>query len=128
MTQADSESPVRVLRSRERDESSEEREAWQKLIDQLIDWSTSPSAIDEDEWQSPSIDAINRAYHLLDLLRRNSCAIPSRIVVNGEGGIVLERRAGSDVETFEIEEDGSVEYVAFANSRLRDRRRMSLES
>jgi hypothetical protein len=92
--------------------------AWQQIIDQLIQWGQHPSNVDEDDWESPANDAIGAAFRLVRALRKERRPPPDRVVPNGEGGIVFELKSGSKTETFEIDDDGSVEYMYFQNSRL----------
>lgn len=77
-----------------------------------------PSRSDEDEWISPSAEAIRRAYSLLDLLLERGAPIPLRAVPNGEEGICIEWVSGTFSATYEIDAEGAVEYMAFENGRL----------
>lgn len=123
-TCVDSQSPVTDPRNRT---ARTQYDLWQNLIDQLIKWGMSPAHVDEEEWESPSVDAVNSAYRLVAALRENGRPVPLRVVSNGEGGIIFERKEGSTAETFEIDADGSIEYIAYANSRLVSRRDLELE-
>jgi hypothetical protein len=91
---------------------------WTTLIDRLDDWDRSPNAIDEDDWESPSIPAITTAFRLLRTLRDGQFAPPSRVVPNGEGGILFILDSTVQSETYEIDENGSLEYRLYIGDRL----------
>ncbi len=103
-------------------ESHQERLAWERLIDgQLIEWGRNPEQLEDDDIEAPSREIISVASTLALTMCRHEMPAPSRIAPDGEGGIVFEHREGRDFETFEIHEDGSIEYLAFHDSQLVDR-------
>ncbi len=103
-------------------ESHQERLAWARIIDgQLIEWGGNPEQLEDDDIEAPSREVISVASSLALMMRNRAMPAPSRVAPDGEGGIVFEHREGPDFETFEIHEDGSIEYLAFHDSQLVDR-------
>ena len=103
-------------------ESHQERLAWERLIDgQLFGWVRNPEQLEDDDIEAPSRAAISAAYELALKMRDKKDPAPSRIAPDSEGGIVFEHREGRDFQTYEIHEDGSIEYLAFHDSQLVDR-------
>jgi len=95
------------------------RDAWDQIIDRyLIEWARYPSRLDDEGVIPPSADIIHRACEIAIDMRDQTLAAPLRVVPNGDGGIVFERREGPIFQTIEIYEDGSVESAAFVDSRL----------
>ena len=100
-------------------ELQKNREGWQKLIDhRLIEWGRDPSQLEDDDIEAPSGEIISIACQLAYDMRNNDLPFPTRIVPNGEGGIVFERIDGLVFETMEIDDSGSIESTTFIDSRL----------
>lgn len=100
------------------------REGWDKLIDhRLIEWGSNPSQLEDDGIEVPSRESIKIACQLAYVMRNNESPFPTRIVPNGEGGIVFERMKGQTFITIEIDENGSLEITEFIDSRLVCRQR-----
>jgi len=97
---------------------------WQEVIDnELADWAANPGQLEDDGLTAPSIQIIRLASEIAALCRDSGWVPPLRVVPNGAGGVVFERRDGAIFETLEIRADGSVEQATYENSRLRARRR-----
>jgi hypothetical protein len=106
------------------DDRQKNRTAWQAIIDgTLLEWGLNPSRFIEDGLTPPSRKAISLACQVAGTLRDLDREAPLRAVPSGDGGIVFERSKGALFETIEIDEDGSVIWAVFTNSRLRSRRR-----
>lgn len=104
------------------DDRSQNRADWQAVLDYtLVEWGRNPSRFAEDGLTPPSAKAIDEAYRVALYFRDHDKAPPLRVVPNGDGGIVFERRQGEIFETIEIQEDGSAEWAIFHNGRLRSR-------
>ncbi len=97
------------------------QEHWNKVSRQLVNWGRSPATVDEDEFESPSENAIRLADQLADELRCYGCHLPFGIVSDGEGGIVFERRDADSTELFKIRADGAIEYIELRDSRVVER-------
>ena len=103
-------------------ESEQNRTAWLEIIDhKLIDWGLKYGEVDEDGIIWPSRQSVSSACELANGMADNGKPTPTKVVPNGDGGIVFERKEGSFFETIEIFEDGSKEYCQFVNSNLRRR-------
>ena len=112
----------RILIDREHDGN---RTAWQDLIDgKLIEWGRNPDALEDDGIRPPSATIIKLACQVATILRDEEWPPPLRVIPNGDGGIVFERREGQLFVTIEIDEDGSIEYAAFVNCRLVSQHRL----
>jgi hypothetical protein len=100
------------------------RSGWQHFIDyMLVEWGKDPTRLAEDGLTPPSAKAIRGACVLAGIFRDEDKEAPLRVVPSGDGGIVFERAYGEFFEKIEIEEDGSVEWATFRNSRLLSRGR-----
>ena len=92
---------------------------WQSIIDEkLIEWSAFPGQFESEEFQVPAAVAIGLASDIAHSCWKQGVAAPTRVVPNGEGGVVFERIDGTTFEAIEIEADGQVEYRVFEKSRL----------
>jgi len=103
-------------------EHEENRLVWQHIIDrQLIEWVVNPGQFEDDELEPPSREIVALASRFLLLMRDQRMPPPHRVVPDGEGGIVFERKEPPVFEVFEISRDGSIEYSLFVNSQLKTR-------
>src|SRR5258708_172113 len=88
------------------------QESWQVVIDEsLARWLADPSCLEDEGIVPPSVETIHHACKIALALRDEGLLAPKRIVPNGEGGIVFERRAGSLFEAIELDADGSLEVA-----------------
>ena len=100
-------------------ELNQNQMAWDKVIDeQLIEWARDPGQLEDDGIEPPSRPIISLACELVRTMRDNGCPRPLRVVPNGDGGITFERKDGSLFQAIEIQEDGTIEFTVFENSRL----------
>jgi hypothetical protein len=121
------ESPVRTRTTGDEElagsseEESRNRDAWQRAIDHyLVEWGRDPSQLEDDDFVPPSLEIIRLA---IDVAKEAQNAVPPapaplRVVPDGEGGIVFERRAGDVFESLEIQADGSIQVDTFRDCRL----------
>jgi hypothetical protein len=103
-----------------------ERARWQRCIDEkLIEWGRDPSQLEDDGVDAPSPDVIRLAIEVASRYRDSGqWAPPDRVAPDPNGGIVFERRAGSQAEVLHVGSDGEVEYQRFVGPRLVERRRL----
>jgi hypothetical protein len=93
--------------------------AWQKIIDnQLIEWGRGSVQFDEENFEAPTKISLKRANELATEFRNGCLPEPLRVVPDGEGGIVFERRSGRFFITIEFSSDGSIEQNIFDDCRL----------
>jgi len=101
---------------------------WQKVIDsQLRNWWHGIPGLEEEGLVSPTPNVISAAINIARSLLEQSLDPPSRVLPNGEGGIIFERYAsqGQDkiYETIEIFENLEIELSLYKNSQLVSRER-----
>jgi len=101
------------FRAQERNASG----GWDFAFEKLAEWNMSPSRIDEDGLEFPSVEAISKARELCNL-QELPISAPSRIVADGEGGLSLKWIHGDQLEAIQIAGDGSAEFVKFVGPRL----------
>ncbi|GMU82709.1 MAG: hypothetical protein IT450_15500 [Phycisphaerales bacterium] len=95
------------------------REAWRRLIDfTLVEWGRDPQAMEDDDVIPPSQNSVSHSIRLASQLAENDAPPPTRVVPNGDGGIVFERIRGEIAETIEVESDGSLYFTLCQGSRL----------
>lgn len=98
------------------------RDQWQRIVDhQLVEWGKDPGQLEDDQIIPPSAVAIQTAIDLAYFFRDKSMTAPTRVVPDGDGGVVFEREAGNVFETIEIEEDGTVELLHCIDGAVRYR-------
>ena len=99
---------------------------WKSIIDNtLIDWGRSPNQIDEDGYESPSPDAVQKACEFARIYGvNNSLQNPLRTIQNGNAGIVFEWSLGPDFISLEFNEKGIGEFVHFRNALFVERIRL----
>lgn len=105
--------------------TQELNEAWLFVFDALVAWGTHPERFEDDGVDPPSPAAISNAAKVATKLRELEADPPTRIVPNGDGGIVFESQRAHEFETIEIDSAGEIEARVFENSRLIERRRLN---
>jgi hypothetical protein len=95
---------------------------WREVFNQLSKWGTSPSKIDEDDLQSPSVESLTRATETLDQILAGQFPPPNRLVGDGEGGLVAKWFSGTVISTIRFSEMGEIERAVFDGPRLLWRR------
>lgn len=104
---------------------------WQKIVDvHLRNWWYGVPGLEEEGLVSPTRTVLNAAIKIVEALAEQSFDPPSRVVPNGEGGIIFERyeRRGQDqiYETIEIFKNLEMELSLYKNSKLLLRERPAL--
>ena len=93
---------------------------WQSLVDnRLIDWGLASGQPWGDEITPPSREVVSKAAKLAQKMK--NLPAPHRVVPDGDGGIVFERRSNSSVEVMHVWDDGSVEYYRLTDGRVAER-------
>lgn len=114
------------LRDEEPDTSAptfyKDTDGWRKFINEpLIDWGRNPDKFGDDDIELPSKSLITFALKYAMFLRDIGWASPSRVTMNGDGGITFERKWGPYYQMLEFDKDGSVELITFENAKLVNR-------
>ena len=99
--------------------SSDDYASWDRVIDRLIEWRRDPSVLQEDDFVVPSSATLHAAKEIARLLQATRQPPPLRVVPDGEGGVVFERRSGRVFFTLELTSDQWIEESVFVDCRLR---------
>ena len=95
------------------------RAEWQDIIDrQLIEWGRNPDQFADDGVDTPSKETIARAINWAEGMRDADVLPPTTVVVDANGGVVVERREGSVAQVVHFWDDGSTEYMRFQGTKL----------
>ena len=98
---------------------------WQEIIDrQLVEWGRDPDALADEGIEPPSSATIRLARRVAQATRDAGAPPPSRVVIDGAGGIAFERLDSGIYETLLVRKDGSVEALAFRGAALLSRNRI----
>ncbi|MGL4552348.1 MAG: hypothetical protein ACRC33_14305 [Gemmataceae bacterium] len=98
---------------------------WQEVITgQLAAWERDPGSLADDDIEPPTAAVIRLAAQVARAASEAGSPPPTRVVVDGAGGIAFERVVGSEYETLLVRKDGSVEMLAFRGATLLSRRKL----
>lgn len=99
--------------------------AWD-AIDRRLDAEFLPRAgqSDADGYLEPVVEVVHLAREAVAELRDAGTAAPSRVVPNGEGGLVLEWSCGERFHTLEFDADRQIEFVSLDRQRVAFRQRL----
>lgn len=87
-------------------------------IEKLVEWRKHPGQFDADGLQSPTIVAVDKTSNIVRSFDEKGYVPPTRIVQNGEGGIVIELECWDILRAIEILYDGQIETRVFLGCRL----------
>ena len=110
--------------------TADERNAWQRLIDEkLIEWGRHPEQFeDEDGYKAPRADNLVRATEFITFCRDHGVAPALRMAPDGEGGIVFDWKNNPPYHVMmEIHADGGMELLVFDDCKLVVRNRIGAE-
>jgi hypothetical protein len=92
---------------------------WQSAIDRTLKcWLNNPTMLEDDDIEIPTKTTIRLALDYAEDFCGQELPPPSRIVPDGSGGIVFERRIGNEAEIVHFWDDGAIEYQQFDGSTL----------
>ena len=94
------------------------RDAWERVIDTLIDWARDPSVIEDEGIDPATRETIGDALQLAYVLQKGHAHPPTRVVPSPNAEIVFELEIGDIFESITVSEPGSREYRLFEGSRL----------
>lgn len=107
------------------DDDLARKRAWQTIIDhQLIEWVCNPDIFDDEDYDPPNRDVITQAITLAREFCNAGGLPPHSVVPDAGGGIVFERRNGSDSQKVHFWDDGTVEYIELTGHKVVDRRKL----
>lgn len=99
------------------------------MADRLANWREVAGQRDDDGQLMPSLSAITVSSRLLSQFRdpEKFEGPPSRMVPDGDGGIVFEYRLEpNSIATFEIDSCGRCEFIEIENRRIVMRKQLSV--
>jgi len=109
------------------DNSETNKSDWKPIIEeQLSEWLLDVSQFDDDGLEPPSPKSVHTAFDAACAFRDLGLPPPARVCPNGDGGISFERKVGTVLDTIGIDEDGTVEWYVFRNSRLVCRKNLAM--
>ena len=92
---------------------------WDSIIDdRLIDWAQHPKEFELEGLIAPSNAAVCKAQKLLNFMRDRGWPLPTGVIADGEGGIVIENRRDPVYQRIEISDQGSMQLVTFRNRKM----------
>lgn len=99
-------------------EAKENVDLWKDVIEEkLVDWGRQRTVCDEEGFILPSSIAVDTAIEIARTLQGKHSP-PTRVVPNGEGGIIFEKEVNSRFTAIEVFEAGSFELRSFLDCRL----------
>lgn len=97
---------------------------WRRAVRLLRSWMWGMPIIEEEGLVPPSQEVIDVAIKVAHQFSEQGMDAPSRVIPNGEGGIMFERYLQSGdsrvLETVEVFSDRQVEFSKYDNSSLKE--------
>ena len=95
------------------------QDAWQAVIDStLIEWGRNLNIFQNDELEPFTKESIRKAWLLATISRNIEAPPPTRVVPDGNGGVVFEREGRSVFMSLNVDHTGAVELLTFKDGRL----------
>lgn len=94
--------------------------SWNSCQAVLQRWIGEVGTWDEDGLVPPSKQTIQFAMKLIGRLRGMEFECPTRVVPDGEGGLVFERRNSTSFKAIRVRSDDIIEFYNFQDSQLID--------
>ena len=114
-----------VLRSNTWQEEGGSWEAWERTMTKLQMWFDAPSALADEDIVPPTQETIQLAGKIARQERVQGRPAPTRVMPNGEAGIVLEWVIGPSRLTVEIERNHEVEVSLYGQGQRISRSRFN---
>ncbi|MEQ9410944.1 MAG: hypothetical protein RIK87_24750 [Fuerstiella sp.] len=101
------------------------RDLWQKFIsEKLVEWGANPEYFDDEDVEPPRPPIIALALRYAKQLRDTDELPPHRVVPDGSGGIIFERRNGGESLKLHFWDDGTVEQIIMDGTQVVARERL----
>jgi len=97
---------------------------WQPVLDKLNLWWTDPEVFDDEDYERPSPNVVSKAIGWANALKEKDRPAPHRVVPDGSGGIIFERRSGIHSEKLHFWDDGKIEVIEMSGHKVIDRVRL----
>lgn len=91
---------------------------WDEVLETLCDWIDNPGQWAEPNFVPPTQESINLAISVAESFRDERRALPLRVVPDGDGDVVFERRTKGMFETMEICGEG-IYTTIFKDSQIK---------
>lgn len=93
-------------------------DGWMTCVYSLREWRSSPPDWEEDGIEVPSRRLLQLAEEIAFALRAKQQPEPMRVLPDGDGGVVFERRQGALYEALNVTADCTVSLKRFRSGRL----------
>lgn len=101
---------------------------WPEEIDHRLQaWEQDPDQLQDEGVEAPSREIVRLARRCARHLCERGAPAPSRVVPDGDGGIIFEWLQRPTVESIEIADDEMIEYLRFVESCLVHRQALALD-
>lgn len=94
------------------------KDKWDRFLNRVINWNQAPGEFDEDGYQNPTRQALEKLQPLLLELKSTHQLIPDRLVIDCRGGCTLKFFRGEAEINIHIRDTGSVEARIYRNNEL----------
>lgn len=101
-------------------------DGWDLALDKLQVWLADPSVVTDDDVVPPSSATIRLAVAILRQGRANGMPSPTRVMPNGEAGIVFEWSHGKSTSTWEIDDRQRFEMTTYEDGKRLTRSSLDL--
>lgn len=103
------------------------REGWQRVIDEkIIEWGRPENSEPDDDYDPPTGPALKSGLEIIRQMSDLGLLPPTRVVPDGDGGLVFELRNPSVVSTIHIYKNGEAENYVLQNGKVVFRSPLSL--
>ncbi len=89
----------------------DQRQAWDRLSEQLRIWSLDPSQLDDDGIPAPTRATLGLALRVAELWKAGGSRAFDRVTPTGDGGIAFTAEQEDELVRLEIDPEGEVEML-----------------
>ncbi|MBM4061052.1 MAG: hypothetical protein FJ265_08140 [Planctomycetes bacterium] len=102
------------------------QDEWDPTFEKLQAWLADPTALADDDVDPPAPETIRLAIAIAGQRRARARPAPTRLMPNGEAGIVFEWSAGNSTSTWEIDRRHQLEITFYVEGERTTRERFDL--
>lgn len=96
-------------------------DGWGEALDKLGRWAADPSSLADDDVEEPAAATVRLALVLARQFRQRGMSPPTRVMPNGEAGILLEWVRGNSRTLWEVDDRHRWERSVFEGGRCTHR-------
>lgn len=100
---------------------------WSTVARKVASWLLDPPSVDDEDLIAPTRLAIESAEIMFSFAEESNWALPSRVVPDGDGGIVLERHEGDVFWSVAIDDGGEVEIMLLDRGKVVGRKSIIID-